>query len=439
MQPLTAREIALLALSACEQQGAWSNGYLKKALRDEDLDSRDAAFATRICFGVLQNRMLLDFYISHYSSVSPEKLENKVLCALRTAVYQMLLMDRVPHSAAVNEAVNLTRKYARNPKAAGLVNGVLRSISREADRLPQPKDLATRYSHPDWLVKEFSLAVGKGEIEALLAADNDQPPTVAQVNTCKATTAEVIAALTADGVIAEAHPWLSDCLILSGTGNIEGLSAFQEGLFYVQDVAARLAVIAADPKPGMRVLDACAAPGGKSFAAAITMKDKGEIISCDIHPHKEKLISAGADRLGLTSITPMTQNGKADREDWHEGFDIVLADVPCSGLGIIRKKPDIRYKEQKSLENLPAVQMAILENVSRYVRPGGVLLYATCTVLERENQAIAREFLSRHAEFTSEALTLPDPVGLLPNGMDTLWPHRHGTDGFFFAKLRRTQ
>ncbi len=433
----SAREIALLALSACEQQGAWSDGYLKKALRDAGLDSRDAAFATRICFGVLQNRMLLDFYIAQYSSVKPEKLENKVLCALRSAVYQMRFMDRVPHSAAVNEAVNLARKYAKNPKASGLVNGVLRSISRAGEELPQPKELATRYSHPDWLVKAFSLAVPSGELEALLAADNDQPPTTAQVNTCKATAGEVIDCLTAAGVTAEPHSWLPNCLVLSNTGNLEGLSAFQAGLFYVQDAAARLAVMAAGVTPGMRVLDACAAPGGKSFASAIAMGNSGEVISCDIHPHKEKLISAGAQRLGLDIITPVTQDGKADREEWHQRFDLVLADVPCSGLGIIRKKPDIRYKEPKPLENLPAVQGAILENVSHYVRPGGVLLYATCTVLERENEVVVLDFISRHQEFTLEPLELPGPVGYLPDGMATLWPHRHGTDGFFFAKLRR--
>lgn len=434
---LSAREIALLALSACEKQGAWSDGYLKNTLRSEGLDSRDAALATRICFGVLQNRMLLDFYVARFSSVKPEKLENRVLCALRIAIYQLLFMDRVPQRAAVNESVTLARKYAKNPKAAGLVNAVLRTVAREREQLPQPEDLATRYSHPEWLVKEFSLAVGAGELEALLAADNDQPPTVAQVNTLRTTGMALMETLTAAGVTAAPHPWLSDCLILTGTGNLEALPAFQEGLFYIQDAAARLAVMAADPKPGMRVLDACAAPGGKTFAAALAMEGRGEILSCDIHPHKEKLIQTGADRLGLPMITPMTQDAKVYREDWGEGFDVVLADVPCSGLGIIRKKPDIRYKDPAPLAGLPAVQRAILENVSRYVRPGGVLLYATCTVLKRENEVVVQDFIDRYSDFTLDALALPGPVGNLPDGMATLWPHRHGTDGFFFAKMRK--
>ncbi len=433
----SAREIALLALSACEKQGAWSDGYLKKALHDAGLDSRDAALATRICFGVLQNRMLLDFYIARFSAVRLEKLENRVLCALRIAVYQLRFMDRVPQSAAVNESVNLARKYGRNPGAAGLVNAVLRGILRAGETLPQPTDLATRFSHPDWLVKELRLAAGPEDLEELLACDNGQPPTVAQVNTLRATAAEVRAALADSGVKAEPHPWLPDCLILSGTGNLEALPAFQEGLFYVQDAAARLAVLAAGPEPGTRVLDACAAPGGKSFAAAIAMGDRGEVLSCDIHPHKEKLIRAGAQRLGLGIVSPITQDAKADRPEWHGAFDTVLADVPCSGLGIIRKKPDIRYKDPKPLEGLPAVQRAILDNVCRYVRPGGVLLYATCTILERENGAVVRDFIDRYNDFTPEPLELPGPVGSQPEGMVTLWPHRHGTDGFFFAKLRK--
>ena len=434
---LSAREIALLSLAACEKQGAWSDGYLKKALRDAGLSNRDAALATRICFGVLQNRMLLDFYIDRFSSVKSEKLELKVRCALRVAAYQLFFLDRVPQSAAVNESVKLARKYAKNPRAAGLVNAVLRRMADERERLPRPPDLATQYSHPEWLVKEFSLAVGTGELEALLAANNGQPPIAVQVNTLKTTADEAAVRLTASGVECLPHPWLPDCLVLTGTGNLEALPAFQEGLFYVQDPAARLAVLAATPAPGMKVLDACAAPGGKSFAAAIAMGGKGEVVSCDIHPHKERLVALGAERLGLRDITPMTQDAKVFREEWGADFDLVMADVPCSGLGIIRKKPDIRYKDPVPLAGLPAVQGAILENVSRYVRPGGVLLYATCTLLERENEGVVRAFLERHSEFIPEALELPGPPGAVPDGMATLWPHRHGTDGFFFAKMRK--
>ena len=438
--PGSAREVALLALSACEKQGAWSDGHLKKKIREAGLDRRDAALATRLCFGVLQNKLLLDFYLAQLSRLPLTRLEERVLECLRLGAYQLLFLTRVPPSAAVNESVNLARKYAKNPRAAGMVNGILRNLLRQKDAMKTPEDLSIRYSHPQWLVKEFSDTLSDPQqLEALLAADNAQPPTVAQVNTCRAAAGEVLRALEEEGVAAERHPWLEDCLLLAETGSLERLSAFQAGWFYIQDAAARLAVLAAGAEPGMEVLDACASPGGKSFAAAIAMGDRGRVLSCDIHPHKERLIRAGAERLGLHSITPMTQDGRAFRGEWEAAFDLVIADVPCSGLGIIRKKPDIRYKDPAPLAGLPAVQGAILENVSHYVRPGGVLLYATCTLLERENGGVVSGFLEAHPEFSLEGFTLPGPAGDCPGGMVTLWPHLHQTDGFFFAKLRRSR
>lgn len=433
----TARGVALEALTACEKQGAWSDGYLKKAIGGAGLDGRDAALATRLCFGVLQNRMLLDFYLERLCATPLKKLEVPVLAALRLGAYQLLFLDRVPDHAAVSESVDLARKRAKNPRAAGLVNGVLRSLLRQRAELPAPPDLATRYSHPQWLVDAFLARLGREEGEALLAADNGEPPTCAQVNPLKTTSEALMSALAKRGVEAELHQWLPGCLLLRHTGSLEGLPEFQDGLFYIQDAAARLAVLAAEPRPGWRVLDACAAPGGKSFAAALAMGDRGEVRSCDIHPHKEGLIQAGAKRLGLSCIRTEVLDSKACKEDFLDVFDLVIADVPCSGLGIIRKKPDIRYKDPRPLENLPRVQGAILDNVARYVRPGGALLYATCTLLERENEGVVRGFLDRHDRFTLEGFQLPGPFSGTDTGMLTCWPHLHDTDGFFFAKLRR--
>lgn len=436
---LSAREVALNCLIACEKQGAWSDGYLRNAIRQAGLDGRDAGLCTRLVFGVQQNRLLLDWYLTRFSSVKPEKMELPVRGALRLGLYQLLFMDRIPVHAAVNESVALTRKRSRNPRSAALVNAVLRTVERERkEGLPQPEELSVRYSHPEWLVRELTNAVGPEEIEALLAADNGEPPIQAQVNTLKATVEAAAAELTAAGVTVRPHPWLPDCLELEDTGNLEGLDAFQNGTIYIQDAAARLAVLAAGPEPGMTVLDACAAPGGKSFAAAIAMGDSGSICSCDIHPHKQALIEQGAKRLGIRSITAAVMDGKIFDPELAGRFDLVIADVPCSGLGIIRKKPDIRYKDPELLGGLPSVQRAILENVSRYVRPGGVLLYATCTLLRLENEAVVSRFLDKDTNFILEPFTLPGPVGA-SEGMVTLWPHRHGTDGFFFAKLRRTR
>lgn len=438
----SARETAMLTLAACERQGAWSDGHLKHLLRDQQMDSRDAALATRLCFGVLQNRILIDWHLASFCNTPLKKLDIKVLCNLRIAVYQLLFLDKIPSSAAVNEAVNLTKKHCRNPRAAGMVNGILRAMLRQ-ETLPEPcgKDaaetLSIQYSHPVWLVKEFISALGVDGATALLAADNGQPPIAAQVNTCKASVEQTVLSLEADGVTAQRHPLVKDCLILSDTGNLERLKAYQDGLIYVQDCAARLAVTAAGVKPGQRVLDCCAAPGGKSFAAAIDMENRGEVISCDIHPHKIKLLEAGRDRLGLDVIHPLQHSATERRAEWDGAFDTVITDVPCSGLGIIRKKPDIRYKDPEPLAGLPMVQRAILDNCCAYVKPGGVLLYATCTLLRRENEDIVLDFMERHPEFHAEPLALDVSGGDQP--MLTFWPHIHGTDGFFAAKLRREE
>ena len=440
---MDAREAAMLTLNACQRQGGWSDGVLKKQLAAAKLDSRDAALATQLCFGVLQNQLLLDFYLSKFSNIPLKRMEGKVVQVLRLGAYQMLFLDKIPHSAAVNSAVAQTRANCKNPRAAGMVNGILRSLERSLNDLPViPQGdpvayLSTLYSHPEWIVKEFILTLGTEEAARLLAADNSQPPTTVMVNTTRTTGTELTARLEEAGVEVKPHPWLEDCLLLSRTGDLERLTAFQEGLFYVQDPASRLAIRAADPKPGMRVLDCCAAPGGKSFAAAIAMENRGEVISCDLHPHKKKLIQAGAGRLGLDIVTPMTADGKLFRPQWENAFDLVLVDAPCSGLGVIRKKPDIRYKDPEPLGELPAIQSAILANAARYVRPGGTLVYSTCTLLCRENEEVVRGFVVNHLDYKAEAFTLPGPVGEAGEGMVTLWPHRHGTDGFFICKMRK--
>ena len=442
---MDAREAAMLALNACQRQGGWSDGALKKQLAAAELSGRDAALATQLCFGVLQNQMLLDFYLSKFSNIPLKRMEGKVVQTLRLGAYQMLFLTRIPHSAAVNSAVTLVKTHCKNPRAAGMVNGILRSMERSLQNMPViPQGdpvayLSTLYSHPEWLVKEFILSLGEEETAQMLAADNSQPPTAVMVNTTRTTAEELKAMLEADHVEAEPHPWLENCLLLHRTGDLERLEAFQQGLFYVQDPASRLSVLAAGAKPGMKVLDCCAAPGGKSFAAAIAMENQGEIVSCDLHPHKKKLIQAGADRLGLTIISPKTADGKVFRPEWENAFDLVLVDAPCSGLGVIRKKPDIRYKDPAPLADLPAEQLDILRNAARYVKPGGTLMYSTCTLLYRENGEVVETFLAENNSYKAEAFPLPGPVGLVQGGSVTLWPHRHGTDGFFISKMRREE
>ena len=262
----SAREAALITLTACERQGAWSDGYLKKALREQELDKRDAALASRLCYGVLQNRLLLDWQLARFCNKRLEALDAPVLCGLRAAVYQILFLDKIPPSAAVNEAVELTKKYCRNPRAAGMVNGILRAMLRQKD-LPEPEGcdkaetLSLKYSHPLWLVEEFIDTLGPEGAERLLEADNLQPPTAAQINPLRGTLEKLTEELREAGAEATPHPWMPGCLLLSGGGDLERLAPFQEGRFYVQDPAARLAVTAAGVTPGQRVLDCCAAQG----------------------------------------------------------------------------------------------------------------------------------------------------------------------------------
>ena len=434
-----ARETALNVLIACRKDGAWSNGVLKEYILRDRLDSRDAALATRLCYGVLQNRMKLDFYLKQLLTGKIKDLHPVVHDILHLGLYQLQELDKVPASAAVNESVALAKKYCKKQRyAPGLVNAVLRKAADGMDGLKQPASWVDQYSHPQELVDLLIRDVGKARMETMLKANNEAPQTVIQVNTLKTTAAELTQMLEAAKVTVQPHGWMMDCLVVSGTGAIENLEPFKQGLFYVQDPAAKLSVYCAQlPQADIRLLDCCAAPGGKSFAAAIAMGGKGTITSCDVHAHKVGLIQNGADRLGLTGITARQQDATANNPDWNDQMDVVIADVPCSGYGIIRKKPDIRYKDPASMEDLPALQLAILKNQARYVKKGGVLLYSTCTLLRRENEDVVAAFLAENDEFYLEPLSLPAPFPQNENGMLTLVPGEYDTDGFFISRLRR--
>lgn len=431
-----ARLTALSALIAERRQGAWSDGVLKDYIARDRLDRRDAALASRLCYGVMQNRTYLDWALSGLVSIRLRDVQPVVLDILRLGAYQILFMERVPDSAAVNEAVEQCKTYA-NRKASGFVNGVLRSLSRQKAELGEPAELSVRYSHPQELVDLLTDSIGRDEVEAFLAADNTPCPTVLQLNPLFSDAEKTMRELTESEAELTPHPWLEGCFLAQGTGNLEQMPAFREGRIYVQDAAARLAAMASGVKPGMTVLDACAAPGGKSFAAAMQMENRGSILSCDIHPHKLRLIENGAARLGITIISASVHNAQEYAPEWENKMDAVIADVPCSGLGVIRKKPDIRYKDLKPIEKLPPLQLSILDTVCRYVRPGGVLVYSTCTVLKRENEEVAQAFLQRHPEFSVEPIEPPEGLTLKDCGMVTLLPHLHDTDGFFICKMRK--
>ena len=433
-----ARETALNVLIASRQEGGWSNTLLKSYISRDRLDKRDAALATRLCYGVLQNRYRLDFYLQQLLVGKVKDLHPVIRDIFHLGLYQMRDMDKVPQSAAVNESVDLAKKYCKKQRfAPGLVNAVLRKAA--SGKLQEPTAWQEKYSHPQALIDALKRYVGKDRIEPMLKANNEIPDTVVQVNTLKITPAALFVQLQQEGVTVNPHPWLENCLVLSGTGNLEQLSSFKQGLFYVQDAAAKLSVLCAmlPHDQDWKVLDCCAAPGGKSFAAAIAMQGRGEIVSCDIYEHKTNLIAAGAARLGITNLSVRQLDGTEFVPEWENNKDAVICDVPCSGYGIIRKKPDIRYKDMKSMRQLPELQLRILENQARYVRPGGVLLYSTCTLIHQENEGVVEAFLQKHPDYYLEPLTLPATFPENTSGMLALVPGQYDTDGFFIARLRR--
>lgn len=432
-----AREAAVFALERTRRDGAWSSALSDAMKTKYDLDSRSLSLAVSISLGVLQSTALLDYYID-LNSKSVSKIEPKVRDIMRSGAYQLIFMDKIPASAAVNESVSLCKKLGYS-RASGFCNAVLRKIASCADKLPEPpgkgtaKYLSVKYSHPQQLAQYIIDRRGYDAAEAFLAADNTIPDTCLQVNTLKITPDELMARLLAESIPCSMHPWLPNCIVTAGS--VSSMPGFDEGLFYVQDPAAKCAVLAAALEPGMYVLDSCAAPGGKSFAAAIAMRNNGSIDSCDLHDKKIRLISEGAQRLGLSCINAFSHDA---REPFYRQYDAIIADVPCSGYGVIRKKPEIRYKPLEDSASMPAIQAAILENLSQYVKPGGVIVYSTCTVLERENEDVVKAFLSAHAEFSAEGFTLPNGE-TAADGYITFWPDIHGTDGFFVSKLRRNK
>lgn len=404
-----AREAALYVLGRCRRFDAWSPQTMQAAFERYQLSERDTALCTRLCRAVLQNAAFCDYYIGLYCSQGVKRLQPQVLDVLRLGACQLLFMDRIPVSAAVNEAVSLCRRTS--PKAAGLVNAVLRRLAENRTSLPAiPGEggaewLSVRYSHPLWLCEKLLEEHGYDFAKAFLAANNEEAPLHVTMNPLRG--AERL-----------------ENRELSGSGAIQSRDGFAEGRFFVQDAAAYTSAVKAGARPGMRVLDGCAAPGGKSFVSAILMENRGEIISCDLHEKKLALIDEGAERLGIDIITTLPMDGSKPYERLKESFDLVIADVPCSGLGVIRRKCEIRYKEKAELQRLPEIQLGILRGLSRCVKPGGILHYSTCTILPEENSGVVENFLQENPNYEREE-------------EKTFWPHLDGTDGFYFCRMRR--
>lgn len=444
-----AREVALLALRDVDEGQAYAGLALDRALKGRSLSRRDRALATELVYGASRRRNTLDWAIAQASTRPVDKMSPWVRADLRLAAYQLLFLDRIPPSAAVNEAVELAKRYG-HAGLAGFVNGVLRGLLRKKAglRYPDPaKDpvgyLALRHSHPDWLVKRWLARYGFAATESLLRANNENPPLVLRPNRLKTDREGLLRALEAEGAATEPARLVPEAVVLREGPAFEDLKSFRDGLFSVQDEGSILVGQVLRPRPGDTVLDACAAPGGKSTHLAELMDNQGRVVAVDPHDHKLKLIEDNARRLGTSIVTPQLGDARDVGRAMAGQADAVLVDAPCSGLGVLRRRPDARWrKSPEQVEELHRLQVEILEGAAAALCPGGTLVYSTCTMEPEENQGTLQAFLDRHPEFRPESLRPYLPAALagepgVEQGWLQLLPHVHGTDGFFIARLIR--
>ncbi len=434
------RDIALGVLLKIENDGAYSNIALNNAIKENKLGSIDSSFVSALVYGVLERRITLDYIIKSYSKIPLRKIEIKTKNILRLGIFQLLFMDKIPQSAAVNESVNLAKKH-KLVKSSGFINGVLRSITRAEVKytLPERSDtiryFSVKYSVPESIVKLWVNSYGEFNTEEILKSLDGRPKICCRVNTLKTDAKTLISELEKQGVKAAEVEFLHDALYLENTGSIERLKAYKDGLFHIQDASSQLCTYFLSPKPRQIMLDVCSAPGGKSFTAAQYMNDRGKIFACDMFEHKLRLIRSGAKRLGINSVVALLRDAEKDEINLPLA-DRILCDVPCSGLGIMSRKPEIRYKEDIIDNNLPNLQYNILCNSSKYLAGGGVLVYSTCTLNPAENNANAERFLAEHPDFYGIQLELPQGIKRAFNENPyeiTLMPHTCWTDGFYIS------
>lgn len=425
-------------LMKMESSEAYSNLLLDHAFNEAELSDRDKAFAAALFYGVLERRLTLDYVIRTNSKIAFEKLDKAAVQILRTGLYQLLYMPSVPESAAVNESVKMCKKL-KCFSAQGFVNGMLRSFIRSGKKISYlgispEKRLSVEYSCPEWLTEKFISEYGMDFAVRALKASVGKPPVYARVNVLRTTTDKVIAELAKQRIKAAPYPGLVNCIRLEKAGDIEKCAPFRQGLFHVQDISSQLCCLTLRPVVNETVLDVCAAPGGKSFTLAELMGNNGKLYSMDLHDMRVGLIEDGAARLGIKIITAM-QNDASKFNGALPQADRVLCDVPCSGFGVIRRKPEIKYKPPEEFAGLPEIQYQILETSARYVKSGGTLVYSTCTLSRAENDDVADRFAAAHPEFMP--IVQPVPLSAPGDYKRTYCPDENGGDGFFTASFRR--
>jgi len=445
MKAKKVREVALDILESIEKNQAYSNLLLNKTIEKYNLPPKDVALLTEMVYGTIQQRDTLDYYLNPFIKKG-KRLETWVNVLLRLSLYQMVYLDRIPDRAVIYEAVEIAKKRGHKGVAA-MVNGVLRSVQREGvasfEQIRDPiKRIAIETSHPEWLVKRWVGQFGLEETRRLCESNLVSPKQTARVNTARITVEEAMERLKEEGIEVMTGD-LAPEAIKAVKGNLAHSKLFKDGLLTIQDESSMLVARALGVRENEHVLDSCAAPGGKSTHIAELMHNTGQVISLDIHNHKIKLIEEQASRLQLTNIqTKVLDSRKAAESFPGETFDKILVDAPCSGFGVLRRKPDIKYvKKENDISNLTNVQKAILESVAPLLKRGGTLVYSTCTIDKEENDDILNEFLQKHPEFEmDESLKERLPIKVqkhVKEGKLLLLPHYFGTDGFFIAALRK--
>ncbi len=439
----SARHTALDVLMRISRDGAYSNIALSSALSSGSLSPKDRNFASALVYGVLERRLLLDYDLAQYSDRNINELDDTVREILRLGMWQILFADGVPASAAVNESVRLCREAGKE-KACGFVNAVLRSAAKVGEpvypdkKRGKNKYLSVRYSCPESVIKLWRKSYGDDICENILSSLTGRPPIYIRINTLKTDAAGLSEKLRAESISVKPCPFSQEALEIADTGDIESSELYRKGLFHVQDEASQVCCGALCAQEGMTVIDACSAPGGKTFTIGEMMNGRGRIIACDLYEHRLRLVEEGARRLGIGIITAYAADSSKNTE--LPEADRILCDVPCSGLGIMRRKPELRYKSDTGAEALPAVQYDILCSSAAHLKSGGVLVYSTCTLNPAENGDNIRRFLEDHEDFEPFPLVLPEGIARTveePENEITLFPSPDGSDGFFISAVRR--
>lgn len=436
MEQKTVREKVAQILTDIEKDDTYLQLALKKEL--DTLEVKDKGFANELIYGTIKWRLRLDYVLDQFSKTPVKKMKPFIRQLMRMSVYQILFLDKVPASAAINEAVKIMHKRKMS-NLSGFVNGVLRNIDRNQSEITYP-NLSVYYSIPEWIITRWMKYYGEMETKAICESLSQRARVCIRINNLKTTKDKVKALLSEEGITVLEEGFLPESLYIHAPNGIHHSPSFKAGLWTVQDESAMLVGHVLGPEKGDEILDVCSAPGGKTVHLAELMQNEGHIIGADVHEHKIELIEKNAKRLGASIVEGKLQDGMLINEDWKEKFDKILLDAPCSGLGIIKRKPDIRYaKDETAIRDINNIQRKLLKNAINYLKKDGILVYSTCTLTQEENQNMVEYALSLGLQL--DAIPYDMPACLKPyikdNAYIEILPHVTDTDGFFMARFRK--